>query len=49
MLIVMRMEVPCCGGLVSLAKEGVAKAARKVPVKEIVVGIQGNIISEEWI
>ena len=49
MLIVMRMEVPCCGGLVSLAKEGVAKATRKVPVKEIVVGIQGNIISEEWI
>ena len=49
MLIVMRMEVPCCGGLVSLAKEAVAKATRKVPVKEIVVGIQGNIISEEWI
>lgn len=49
MLIVMRMEVPCCGGLVSIAKEGVAKALRKVPVKEIVVGIQGEIISEEWI
>lgn len=49
MLIVMRMEVPCCGGLVSIAKEGVAKALRKVPVKEILVGIQGEIISEEWI
>jgi ferredoxin len=40
---IMIMEVPCCGGLIMLAKEGLAKAKRKIPMKKIVVGIKGNI------
>lgn len=48
-LTVMIMEVPCCGGLLALAKEGLSQAKRKVPLKCIVVGIKGNIVSEEWI
>ncbi len=48
-LTVMIMEVPCCGGLLAIAKEGLAKAQRKVPLKCLVVGIKGNIISEDWI
>jgi len=48
-LTVMTMQVPCCSGLVYLAKQGVAKATRKVPIKNIVVGLQGEILHEEWI
>ncbi len=48
-LTVMIMEVPCCGGLAQLTQDALAKAKRKVPVKKIVVGIRGEIISEEWI
>ena len=43
------MEVPCCTGLIALAQEGVKQASRKVPIKYVVVGIQGNILKEEWL
>ncbi|MBA7542229.1 Ion-translocating oxidoreductase complex subunit B [subsurface metagenome] len=43
------MEVPCCSGLLALAQEGAKRANRKVPIKYIVVGIQGNILKEEWV
>jgi len=48
-LTVMIMEVPCCGGLLALAKKALSETKRKVPLKCIVVGIKGNIISEEWV
>jgi ferredoxin len=48
-LTVIMMEVPCCKGLLQLASEAASKAKRKVPVKAVIVGIQGEIISEEWI
>lgn len=48
-LTVMMMEVPCCGGLLALAKKAVNIATRKIPVKKIVVGIQGDILTEEWV
>jgi len=32
-LSVMMMEVPCCGGLLRLAKEAAARASRKIPIK----------------
>ncbi|MBI5699887.1 4Fe-4S binding protein [Candidatus Saganbacteria bacterium] len=48
-LTVMIMEVPCCGGLLSIAQEGKNKAARKIPIKLIVVGLQGGIVKEEWV
>lgn len=43
------MEVPCCGGLAALAQEAVARAGRKVPLKRIVVGIEGGVQSEDWL
>jgi NAD-dependent dihydropyrimidine dehydrogenase PreA subunit len=46
---VMKMEVPCCGGILQLAQMAQSNATRKVPVKAITVGIQGEIIKEEWI
>ena len=43
------MEVPCCSGLLALAQEGAKHANRKVPIKYVVIGIQGNILKEEWV
>lgn len=48
-LTVMTMEVPCCSGLLNLAKKAVSDANRKIPIKSIVVSIKGDIIKEEWI
>jgi len=46
---VMVMEVPCCGGLVRLVETAAERAARKMPVDCLVVGVQGNIIGEHTI
>lgn len=48
-LTVMIMQVPCCTGLVRLAQQAMAGVKRKVPVKKVVVGIEGNILNEEWL
>lgn len=48
-LTVMIMEVPCCSGLLQMARMATEKATRKVPVKAMVVGLDGEIRSEEWI
>lgn len=48
-LTVMIMEVPCCMGLLNLAQQAAEKASRKIPIKCIVMGLQGNIVREEWV
>lgn len=48
-LTILIMQVPCCSGLVRLAQEAVQSANRKVPVKYIVFGLQGEILQEEWL
>lgn len=48
-LTVMIMEVPCCSGLLQIAKMAAGNASRKVPVKALIVGLDGEIRSEEWI
>jgi hypothetical protein len=35
-------------GLLNLAQQAAKGAKRKVPVKYAVVGIQGEILKEEW-
>ena len=45
---VMIMQVPCCGGLLQMAKAASSAAQRKIPIKLLVVGLEGNIIQEEW-
>lgn len=47
-LTVVIMEVPCCGGLMQLAKLAAERATRKVPIKRIVIGVEGEIKSEQW-
>jgi len=46
---VMIMEVPCCGGLIQMAQMAAANATRKIPIKKTVVGIRGEILSDEWV
>lgn len=48
-LTVLIMQVPCCNGLLHLAREALANSKRKVPLKSVVVGIKGEILSEEWV
>ncbi|MFV0593578.1 MAG: ATP-binding protein [Draconibacterium sp.] len=43
------MEVPCCGGLSQMVEMATQMASRKVPVKEVVISIRGEVLSEEWI
>jgi NAD-dependent dihydropyrimidine dehydrogenase PreA subunit len=46
---VIMMEVPCCGGLLKMVKTALDCASRKVPVKKIVIGINGEVLQEEWV
>ncbi len=48
-LTVLIMEVPCCGGLIYLAQEAVKRAQRKIPIKQVIVSIRGEILKEDWI
>jgi len=48
-LTVMIMQVPCCGGLLHLAQNAVEQTSRKVPIKALVVSLQGEILREEWV
>jgi NAD-dependent dihydropyrimidine dehydrogenase PreA subunit len=48
-LTVVMMQVPCCRGLMQIAQAGLQKATRKVPLKAIVISIQGDVLSEEWV
>ena len=48
-LTVVTMEVPCCGGLLMLAREAASAASRKVPLKSVVVSVKGQVLQEEWL
>jgi len=39
------MEVPCCGGLLYLAKQALAASGSTIPLNQIVIGTRGEIIS----
>jgi len=48
-LTVLKMEVPCCGGLLQMAKLAREKASRNIPIKSLTMSLQGEILSEEWV
>ena len=43
-LTIVRMEVPCCSGLVYMAKEAMQLAGKDIPFKEVTVSIKGDLI-----
>ena len=40
---VVRMEVPCCGGIVMAARQALAASGKTIPFREVTIGIQGEI------
>ena len=48
-LTVVTMEVPCCRGLLMLARGAVEGASRKVPLKSVVVSVKGEVLHEELV
>ncbi len=46
---VLRMEVPCCGGLAHLAQQARAQAGVATPLEIHVIGIQGGIVSRQTV
>lgn len=48
-LTVVVMQVPCCNGLLNLSRNAIAAASRKIPLKCVVVSLQGEILNEEWL
>lgn len=43
---IVRMEVPCCGGLEHAAKEALQASGKFIPWQVVVISTDGNIISE---
>jgi ferredoxin len=48
-LTVMIMQVPCCQGLLRLAQSAVAQAQRQVPIRCVIVSLQGEILQDAWV
>ena len=43
---VLRMEVPCCGGLSQAVKDAIIKSQKMLPWQIVTISIDGNIIDE---
>ena len=43
---VARMEVPCCGGTLRVVSEAMKAAGISIPVKEVVVSLDGRVLKE---
>ena len=44
-LTVVHMEVPCCSGLVHMAREAIKASGKNTPLKEITIGVRGEVLS----
>jgi hypothetical protein len=42
---VLRMEVPCCGGIVSAARQALVASAKEIPFREVLISIRGERLS----
>jgi len=40
---VVRMEVPCCGGIVAAARQALAACGKEIPFREVTIGIKGDM------
>lgn len=43
---VIRMEVPCCGGIVHYVKEALRKSGAIIPWQAITIGIEGEVLED---
>ena len=44
-LTVVTMEVPCCSGLVYMAKEAIKQSGKDIPINTVTIGIKGDVLS----
>lgn len=42
---VVHMEVPCCSGLVYMAKQAIGLSGKDIPLREVTIGIRGELKS----
>lgn len=42
------MDVPCCGGLTKIAQMARDKAQRSIPIRKIVIGMDGSKMQDSW-
>jgi Pyruvate/2-oxoacid:ferredoxin oxidoreductase delta subunit len=45
-LTVLRMEVPCCGGLADAARRAVLASGKHMPCRVVIIGTDGDIVTE---
>jgi ferredoxin len=43
---VVRMEVPCCGGMPALVKDAIRESGVETDCREVTVGIQGDVLAD---
>ncbi len=43
---ILRMEVPCCGGLTAMVAEALREAGSDIPAREVVIGRDGTVVGE---
>lgn len=41
---VLRMEVPCCGGIVMAARQALAASGQEIPLREVTISIRGEVV-----
>ena len=46
---VLRMEVPCCGGIAAAAKTARDKSGIEIPVKVITISLEGEVLKREYV
>jgi len=44
-LTVVKMVVPCCGGIASAAQQALQRSGKAIPYREITVGIEGGVVA----
>lgn len=42
-LTVLHLEVPCCFGLVHMAKQAIENSGKDIPLREVTIGIKGDV------
>ncbi len=45
-LTVVHMEVPCCSGTTALARQALERSGKRIPVRDVTISIQGNVLAE---
>ena len=43
---VVRMEVPCCGGMPALVKDAIRESGIETDYREVMVGIRGDVLAD---